>query len=104
VNSAATTNATSVKASGGALNGLIAANNGAAWAYLKLYNKASAPAVGTDAPIEIIGIPPGGRVDYQPSAGVYYSAGIAYAITGGAANADMTAVAANQVVGSIQYG
>ena len=30
--------------------------------------------------------------------------GIAYAITAGAANSDTTAVAANQVVGSIQYG
>lgn len=48
--SAATTNATSVKTSVGRLAQIRGYNAGAAGRYLKLYNKASAPTVGTDTP------------------------------------------------------
>ena len=49
--SAATTNATSVKASAGIINDIVVGNNGAGVAYFKLYDKASAPTVGTDTPV-----------------------------------------------------
>ena len=59
--SAATTNATSVKTSGGTIYNIVASNTGAAAAYLKIYNKASAPTVGTDIPVHTCVIPAGGN-------------------------------------------
>lgn len=101
VNSAASTNATSVKASAGQVGVIALTNSGAGWAYLKLYNKASAPTVGSDTPVHVVGLPPGGGQAQAIPAGLSFSLGIAYAITGGAANSDTTAVAANQVVGTL---
>lgn len=59
LNSAATTNATSVKATAGNIYTITLSNNGAAAAYFKLYNKATAPTVGTDTPLDVITIPAG---------------------------------------------
>lgn len=103
--SAATTNATSVKASAGTLLAIHATNTGAAVAFLKLYNKASAPTVGTDTAVKTILIPAtSGSVSvYLPTIGEAYSAGIALAITGVATTADTTAVAAAQVVVNLDY-
>jgi len=97
--SAATTNATSLKATAGTLYGGRAFNSGAGAAFLKFYNKASAPTVGTDVPVLVFGIPAGQSVDFGigNSVGVSFATGIAYAITGAAADADTTAVALNQV-------
>ncbi len=96
--SAATTNATSVKASAGTLLMVAATNNSATVAFLKFYNKASAPTVGTDTPVLTIMLPANGGVALPiPAAGVAFAAGIAYAITGLATTADTTAVALNQV-------
>ena len=100
--SAATTNAASVKASAGSLFEMSLFNATAATVYLKLYNKASAPTVGTDVPIMTIPVAAGavwsaefGRI------GKRFSTGIALAITGAAAATDTTAIAAGaQVSGS----
>ena len=93
--SAATTNAASVKATAGNLFELSLFNVTAATVYLKLYNKASAPTVGTDVPIMTIPVADGavwsaefGRI------GKRFSTGIALAITGAAAATDTTAIAA----------
>ena len=102
--SAATTNATSVKASAGTVYGISATNSGAAAAYLKLYNKASAPTVGTDVAVKTILIPPGATVSLPISpVGLNFGTGIAYAITGAATTADTTAVALAQCVVNIDY-
>lgn len=102
--SAATTNATSVKASAGTVYGIQAYNNGASAAYLKLYNKASAPTVGTDTPVKTIMLPAGGGSNIPiPSVGTNFGTGIAFAITGGMANSDTTAVALTQVAVNIDY-
>lgn len=98
LNSAATTNATSVKASAGSLVGLNVSNIGAAAAYLKLYNKASAPTVGTDVPVLTIPLPAGAVVDLDlGTLGRVFTTGIALAITNLAADSDTTAIAAGQV-------
>jgi hypothetical protein len=106
--SAASTNATSLKASPGRLGALIVGNQGATVAWLKLYNKASAPTVGTDTPVQSILIPgntAGAGFAYPlPPQGLGFSTGIAYAITGGAADNDTTAVAAAQVNANFGYG
>jgi hypothetical protein len=55
--SAASTNGTSLKASAGQLFFIQATNINAAVRYLKFYNKASAPTVGTDVPVLTFAIP-----------------------------------------------
>jgi hypothetical protein len=55
--SAASTNGTSLKASAGTLYVLYAINTNAAVRYIKFYNKASAPTVGTDTPVATFAVP-----------------------------------------------
>lgn len=100
VSSAATTNATSVKASAGSVHGFTATNTTAALKYLKFYNKASAPTVGTDTPIWTQPLQPSNvptTVRFPKT--LNFSTGIAIALTGAAADADTTALAAGDVVG-----
>lgn len=98
ITSAASTNATSVKASAGQLGTLYATNTGASFAYVKFYNKASAPTVGTDVPIQVYGLPPGGGGNIPLGAGLAFSTGIALAIVAGTgADTDVNAVALSQV-------
>lgn len=104
--SAATTNSTSVKGSAGQVGSIICGNNLATIAYLKLYNKATAPTVGTDVPVHTIMIPgstSGAGFSYPIPAGLQFSLGIGFAITGGMADADTTAVALNQVCVNLGY-
>ena len=98
INSAATTNATSVKASAGTVFNVLCSNTGAAAAYVKFYNKATAPTVGTDVPVITITVPASGTVLLPTSlVGIRFTTGIGLAITNLAADSDTTAVAANQV-------
>ena len=99
ISSAATTNATSIKASAGTLASMQCSNTGAAVAFVKLYNKASAPTVGTDVPILTIPIAASGPPVnvFDAMVGFRFSTGIALAITNLGADADATAVAAAQV-------
>lgn len=98
--SAATTNATLVRASAGRLFQIVGLNNVASVRYLKLYNKASVPTVGTDVPVLTIALKASDRfeVDLNPY-GQFFSTGIAFAITGAVADNDTTAIAANDILG-----
>lgn len=105
--SAATTNATSVKASAGTLYSITASNINASPRYLKIYNKASAPTVGTDTPVLVFLIPgntagagtniPIGLPGYE------FTTGIAFALTTGAADSDTGAVAASEIIVNLGY-
>lgn len=103
VNSAATTNGALILTGTSGLAAFWATNTGAAAAYVKLYNKATAPTVGTDVPEMIIPVPAAvGGVPGVASLPMGFNAfrfalGLGIAITGGAADADTTAVAAGQV-------
>jgi hypothetical protein len=98
INSAATTNATSVKATAGTVYSVTASNINAAARYVKLYNLATAPTVGTSTPVLTIPIPPGSAVNISFGAtGYRFATGIGLAITGAAADSDTTAVAANEI-------
>jgi hypothetical protein len=104
INSAASTNATSVKASAGTLFGISCSNSGAAAAFVKLYNKASSPTVGTDVPVITIPIAASGIVSVNlGTLGHRFATGIALAITNLVADSDTTAVAANQVKVALDY-
>jgi len=97
---AATTNAASVKTSAGRLYKLRGYNASTSARYLKLYNKASAPTVGTDVPIVTLPLKPSDIFDFDLiPIGEYFSTGIAYALTTGAADTDTGALTAADVVG-----
>lgn len=105
--SAASTNATSVKGSAGQVYTVIAHNINAAVRYLKLYDKATAPTVGTDTPVMTLPIPANaagaGFVLDTGGMGVAFSLGIGLALTTGVADADTGAVAANEIVINLLY-
>jgi hypothetical protein len=104
--SAATTNATSVKGSAGTLGFLAASNINASPRYLKLYDKATSPTVGSDTPVAVFVIPGAttgtGTNLALPTYGLQFTLGIALAITTGVADADTGAVAASEIV--VNYG
>lgn len=98
VSSAASTNATCIKTASGTLYTIAASNVGASTAYLKLYNKTSAPVVASDIPVLVIPIPATSCVSLNLGAnGHKFTVGIAYVITGAVGITDATAVALNQV-------
>lgn len=99
LSSAATTNATLIKASAGRLFLIIGRNNAASIRYLKFYNKASAPTVGTDVPVLTIALDASSRfeIDLNPY-GQFFTTGIAFAITGALADNDTTAIAAADIL------
>lgn len=98
--SLATTNATSVKVSGGRIGQIRGSNAVASGRYLKLYNKASAPVVGTDVPVLTYYLRPSSEfVIDVADLGIYFSTGIAYSINAGGGDADTTAVAVNDILG-----
>lgn len=66
--------------------------------YLKFYNKASAPNVGTDVPVLVIPIPATSVTHANFGIlGHRFATGIALAITGGIADTDTTAIGASDV-------
>lgn len=99
LSSAATTNATSAKASLGQLFMATGRNTTATVLYLKLYNKASAPTVGTDTPVATLPCPPAANFAWDWPKGRSFSIGIAYALTTGSADNDTGAVAAGDIIG-----
>jgi hypothetical protein len=104
INSAATTNATSIKASAGTAYSIIASNTNAAARYVKFYNLATAPTVGTSTPVFTMAIPTGGTVMFDTGAtGMRFSTGIALAITGAAADTDTTVIVASDVKVAISF-
>lgn len=96
LSAAASTNATSVKGSAGTIKAIQGYNAKASPVYLKLYNKATAPTVGTDTPVKTIYLPPSSAFALDFSFG--FSVGIAYALTGAAADNDATALAAGDIL------
>lgn len=101
--SAATTNATLFRAGPANLFEITITNKTAAVVYVKLYDKATAPTVGTDIPV--LTIPVGITAATLPPVAMSFGAlgksftlGLAYAITGAVTDADATAVATGVTV------
>jgi hypothetical protein len=103
LNSAATTNGALILTGTSGLHAFYASNTGATDAFVKLYNKATAPTVGTDVPAMIIPVPaavagvPGVATLPIGHNGFRFALGLGIAITGAVADTDTTAVAAGQV-------
>lgn len=89
---AASTNGTSLKASAGQVYEACVNSNASYPIYLKLYNKASAPTVGTDTPVKIIEAQAGVPACMRTEEGFTFGTGIAWAVTKGITDADATAV------------
>lgn len=100
---AASTNATSVKASAGNITNVDLFNVAAYDVFVKFYNKASAPTVGTDTPVWTVPIKAGTGFSKQFPNGRWFSTGVAFAITKLQADSDTTVVAAGDVTGQVEY-
>lgn len=103
--SAWSTNATSVKATAWNIWSIVLSNNSASIRYFKLYNKASAPTVWTDIPIQVYMIKWWETIDIIPGWAYWLrcTTWIAYALTWWIANNDTTAILANEVAVAIAY-
>jgi hypothetical protein len=104
VSAANTTNATSAKGSAGRLYKIDGYNAAAAVRYIKIYNKATAPTVGTDTPLVTLAVAPSSRFEimWGPT-GIFLATGIAFALTTGSADADTGALTAADIVGLNLY-
>ena len=79
-------------------------NTNAANLYLKFYNTAGTPTVGTDTPVLTCMIPTGAAANVGlPVEGVHFSLGIGIGATTGAADADTGAPGANDVIVNVGY-
>lgn len=109
VGEAATTNAAVVKAGKTKLLGYTFTNLAATTRFVKLYNKATAPAPGTDTGATVlllkIAVPPNSTVtDVIPYQGIDFALGLGIATTAAAADNDATVLtAANEVMGHVFY-
>lgn len=93
--STAGTNGSNVKSSAGQVFEITASNPTATAAYVKLYDKASAPTVGTDVPVVTIPVPANSIVSLNFGAiGKRFALGIGRAITGAIGATDTTAAVA----------
>jgi hypothetical protein len=107
--SAATVNETLVADGPADFRGYIFTNqHDTAWAWVKLYNKATAPVAGTDTPVLTLGLPPGGsghiELDGGPEGtGIRFGTGLGFAITADEADADATVIGAGDVVLNLLY-
>jgi hypothetical protein len=103
LNSAATTNGALIITGTSGLQSLWATNEWASPAYIKLYNKATAPVVGTDIPEMIIPVP--AAVSWvpwvaNPNIGFIafrFALGLGIAITRNAVHTDTAAIGAGEV-------
>lgn len=97
---AANTNPTSAKATAGNVFRIAGNNVKASVVYLKIYNKATAPTVGTDVPVLTIPIPASAvfNIDIGGAFGFYLGTGIAYGFTTDAADNGTTALSAGDVL------
>jgi hypothetical protein len=98
LSAAASTNGANIKASAGAVKGIQGFNAKASAVFLKLYNKASSPTVGTDTPVKTIYLPASAAFALDFGTGLTFATGISIALTGGAADGDTTALASGDIL------
>lgn len=102
--SLATTNAVSIKATAGKVYAVSVMNSSAATKYVRLYNLAVAPTVGTSTPYKVIAVPAGTSKEVEfGTLGLTFGTGISIAITNLSPDNDATAVAAGDVRVLIAY-
>lgn len=90
--SASGTNATNLKNSAGQVYGFCISNSNASARFFKLYDKSSAPTVGTDTPKMTVQVPGSGTVIRAFPVGLAFANGISWALTTGIADSDTGSV------------
>lgn len=87
------------------LTGVSAFDVNASPAWLKFYNKATAPTVGTDTPFMTIEVPGNGVIEniVFPDGGIYFDTGLGFGVTTALADNSTAAVAANEIILNIYY-
>jgi hypothetical protein len=101
--SGATVFSGSAKGSTATLLGYQFTNNSAAAKFVKFYNKATAPVVGTDVPVMTLQVPAGASVVATLPGGLAFSAGLGIGASGAVTDADTTALAAFDIVGTVFF-
>lgn len=100
--SAASTNLSFVKKGSGSVYGINLHNKASIPAYLRIFDKASAP-VDADTPLVTLTIPAVGSLAMELPIGLRFKLGLGFNITAAAADADATAIVAGDVVGGILW-
>jgi len=101
--STATTNLGFIKIGGGSIYAINLHNkNTSSAAYLRIFDKASAP-VDADTPLVTLTIPAVGTLNMELPIGLTFKLGLGFNITADPTNADATAVVAEDVVGGILW-
>jgi hypothetical protein len=103
---AATDNATLIKKGAGKIVSIFAVNVNAAVRYLKFYDTNILPVAGTGRPIRRYAIPAsttGLGFVLAPTVPMGFFLGLAFTIVNGVADTDATAIAANDVILTIEY-
>lgn len=98
LSAAASVNATLVKNSAGVVYRVSGYNANAAARYLKLYDKATAPTVGTDTPFWTEYLAPQSKFTVDLPSGLYFDLGIGYGLTTGGADNDTGALTAGDIL------
>ncbi len=98
LSAAASTNATNAKNAAGYMYGIRGYNARGSAVYLKLYNKASSPTVGSDTPVQTIYLPATAAFAVDWPVGYYFSTGISFALTTAGADADTGALTAGDIL------
>lgn len=101
--SAASTNATNVKASAGQVYAIIVRNTAGAVRKIAFHNNSGTPTAGAGIYFVIILNNTAAPVTYTWPTGVAFSSGIAYTMVTGSANSDATAVGANEIYMELFY-
>jgi hypothetical protein len=99
----ANTTGVNVKSAGGQVYGWYLYNNATSIRIVKLYDKASAPTVGSDTPAQTLVLPANGGANLFNEVGFQFVNGIGIGITGGIADNDTTAPSANDVAVNLFY-
>lgn len=100
---AASANLTSVTHAPTTLTGLIVMNTSANPRFVRLYNKATAPVPASDVPVLRFPLPAGDGLVLPLAISLWFSAGLAFDITGAAADSDTTVVVAGDVTINLFY-
>lgn len=100
--SAASTNATNIKASAGQLYGWYIFNGNAAARKVAFHNTAGTPTAGASVFFSLV-IPAGGGANAFGEGGIPFSTGIGITTVTGVADSDATAVGANDLVINLWY-
>lgn len=103
VQSLASVNSTLVLARPGVISQIALSNHDATHSFIKFYNKATAPVVGTDDPLATMLIPTKGITIITLPFGLNFSTGIGFGLTKNPNISDTTAVGADSIVGFITY-